>query len=54
MIPFLLTTAALLKHNMFPSKVFIGDTFCYYAGMTFVVVAILGHFSKTLMLFFIP
>mmetsp|Transcript_1992 Transcript_1992/g.3509 ORF Transcript_1992/g.3509 Transcript_1992/m.3509 type:complete len:146 (+) Transcript_1992:1004-1441(+) len=54
MIPFLLCTLALLKHNRFPSKVFVGDTFCYAAGMTFAVVGILGHFSKTMMMFFIP
>jgi len=54
MIPFLMCTLALLKHNRFPSKVFVGDTFCYTAGMTFAVVGILGHFSKTMMLFFIP
>lgn len=54
MIPFLLCTLALLKHNRFPSQVFVGDTFCYCAGMTFAVVGILGHFSKTMMLFFIP
>lgn len=33
---------------------FVGDTFCYFAGMTFAVVGILGHFSKTMLLFFIP
>jgi len=54
MIPFLMCALALLKHNRFPSKVFVGDTFCYCAGMTFAVVGILGHFSKTMMLFFIP
>jgi UDP-N-acetylglucosamine--dolichyl-phosphate N-acetylglucosaminephosphotransferase len=54
MIPFCLTTLALLKHNRFPSHVFVGDTFCYCAGMTFAVVGILGHFSKTMMMFFIP
>jgi len=54
MIPFLLTTLALLKHNAYPSKVFVGDTFCYFAGMTFAVCGILGHFSKTLLLLFIP
>ena len=54
MIPFLCTTLALLKQNSFPSKVFVGDTFCYFAGMTFAVVGILGHFSKTMLLFFIP
>jgi len=54
MIPFLMVTLALLKHNRFPSKVFVGDTFCYFAGMTFAMVGILGHFSKTMLLFFIP
>ena len=54
MIPFLFCTLALLMHNQFPSKVFVGDTFCYCAGMTFAVVGILGHFSKTMLLFFIP
>lgn len=54
MIPFLFVTLALLSFNKFPSKVFVGDTFCYMAGMTFAVAGILGHFSKTLMLFFIP
>jgi len=34
--------------------VFVGDTYCYFAGMTFAVVGILGHFSKTLLLFFLP
>ena len=32
----------------------MGDTFCYFSGMTIAVVAILGHFSKTALLFFIP
>jgi len=54
MIPFLATSFSLLYHNWWPSRVFVGDTFCYFAGMTFAVVAILGHFSKTLLLFFIP
>jgi UDP-N-acetylglucosamine--dolichyl-phosphate N-acetylglucosaminephosphotransferase len=47
-------TLGLLQHNWYPAKVFVGDTFCYFAGMTFAVVGILGHFSKTLLLFFIP
>lgn len=45
---------ALLCHNWYPSKVFVGDTYCYFAGMVFVVVGILGHFSKTLLLLFVP
>lgn len=54
MPPFLGTTLGLLKYNWYPSSVFVGDTFCYFAGMTFAVVGILGHFSKTMILFFIP
>ncbi len=54
MLPFLATTLGLLRYNWYPSQVFVGDTFCYYAGMTFAVVGILGHFSKTLLLFFVP
>lgn len=54
MIPFFFTTLALFYHNWYPSSVFVGDTFCYFAGMTFAVVGILGHFSKTMLLFFIP
>ncbi|KAK6173487.1 hypothetical protein SNE40_016928 [Patella caerulea] len=54
MMPFISVTTALLYYNWYPSQVFVGDTFCYFAGMTFAVVAILGHFSKTMLLFFIP
>ena len=43
-----------MAFNWYPSKVFVGDTFTYFAGVTFAVCAILGHFSKTLLLFFIP
>jgi len=53
-LPFITTTLGLLHHNWYPSRVFVGDTFTTQAGMTFAVVGILGHFSKTLMLFFIP
>jgi len=46
----------LLVHAVvrYPATVFVGDTYCYFAGMSFAVVAILGHFSKTMLLFFIP
>lgn len=54
MLSFLGVTLGLLKHNWYPASVFVGDTYCYFAGMTFAVVGILGHFSKTLLLFFIP
>mmetsp|Transcript_36833 Transcript_36833/g.54105 ORF Transcript_36833/g.54105 Transcript_36833/m.54105 type:complete len:443 (-) Transcript_36833:184-1512(-) len=54
MLSFVGVTMGLLRHNWFPALVFVGDTYCYFAGMTFAVVGILGHFSKTLLLFFIP
>ena len=54
LLPYLATSLPLLWYNWYPSEVFPGDTFCYFSGMTFAVVAILGHFSKTLLLFFIP
>ncbi|KAL4219725.1 UDP-N-acetylglucosamine--dolichyl-phosphate N-acetylglucosaminephosphotransferase [Mactra antiquata] len=53
-LPYTGVCAALFYHNWYPSSVFVGDTFCYFSGMTFAVVAILGHFSKTMLLFFIP
>ena len=54
MLPFLGVSLALLRHNWYPAQVFVGDTYCYFAGMTLAVVGISGHFSKTLLLFFIP
>ncbi|QDS69382.1 hypothetical protein FKW77_004523 [Venturia effusa] len=54
LLPFIGVSFALLWHNWFPAKVFVGDTYCYFAGMVFAVDGILGHFSKTLWLLFIP
>jgi UDP-N-acetylglucosamine--dolichyl-phosphate N-acetylglucosaminephosphotransferase len=54
LLPFIGVSLALLKHNWYPAKIFVGDTYCYFAGMVFAVVGILGHFSKTLLLLFIP
>jgi len=54
MLPFCGVCLGLLKYNWCPASVFVGDTFCYFSGMTFAVVGILGHFSKTLLLFFVP
>lgn len=54
LLPFIGVSLALLMHNWFPAKVFVGDTYCYFAGMVFAVVGIMGHFSKTLLLLFIP
>jgi len=54
LLPFIGVSLALLQHNWYPARVFVGDTYCYFAGMVFAVVGILGHFSKTLLLLFIP
>ena len=54
LLPFIGVSMALWWHNWYPAKVFVGDTYCYFAGMVFVIVGILGHFSKTLLLMFIP
>jgi UDP-N-acetylglucosamine--dolichyl-phosphate N-acetylglucosaminephosphotransferase len=53
-LPFIGTSLGLLRHNWYPSSVFVGDTFCYFAGMTFAVIGIHSHFSKTLLVLFIP
>ncbi|KAG6397304.1 hypothetical protein SASPL_143470 [Salvia splendens] len=42
--PLLATSLALLSFNWYPSSVFVGDTYTYFAGMTMAVVGILGHF----------
>ena len=54
MIPFFACSLGLFIHNKYPSKCFIGDTYCYFAGMSFACSGIHGHFSKTILLFFIP
>ena len=52
--PFIGTSLGLLSYNWYPSKVFVGDTYCYFAGMTFAVIGIHSHYSKTLLMLFIP
>ncbi|CAN8067729.1 unnamed protein product [Agarophyton chilense] len=54
MLPFTAVCLGLIHHNWYPSAVFVGDTFCYFAGMTFAMGSILGHYSTTLLLLFIP
>jgi UDP-N-acetylmuramyl pentapeptide phosphotransferase/UDP-N-acetylglucosamine-1-phosphate transferase len=54
LLPLIAVSMALWCHNWYPAQVFVGDTYCYFAGMVFAIVGILGHFSKTLLLLFIP
>lgn len=41
-------------HHRYPARAFPGDTLCYVTGMAFAVVGIQAHYSKTLLLFFLP
>lgn len=54
LIPFLFCSIALYQFNRYPAQVFVGDSFCYFAGMTLAVVGILGHFSEEILLFALP
>ncbi|PWN42025.1 hypothetical protein IE81DRAFT_145262 [Ceraceosorus guamensis] len=54
LLPFSGCCVGLLALNRYPARVFVGDTWCYFAGQVLACAAILGHFSKTLLLFFIP
>ncbi|KAK8916581.1 hypothetical protein KSP39_PZI023185 [Platanthera zijinensis] len=53
-LPLLTTSLALFSYNWYPSSVFVGDSYTYFAGMAMAVVGILGHFSETLMIFLLP
>lgn len=37
MMPFLFTSLGLFRFSMFPSKVFVGDTYTTFSGMVFAV-----------------
>lgn len=54
LLPFVGCCFGLLKYNCYPARVFIGDTFCYFSGMTLAVSAIHGHNTKTLLCFLVP
>lgn len=65
MLPMVGLCLGFLKYNWYvhnqggadgryPARAFPGDTFCYFTGMAFSAVALQGHFTKTLILFFLP
>lgn len=54
LIPFLAVSIALWRFNCYPSRVFVGDSYTYFAGTVLAVAGITGVYSKTLMLFFVP
>ncbi|KAI5190134.1 UDP-N-acetylglucosamine--dolichyl-phosphate N-acetylglucosaminephosphotransferase [Nematocida sp. AWRm77] len=47
-------TGGLFIHNRYPSQCFVGDTFCYFSGSAVLCLGVLGGFTKTVFLFFIP
>jgi len=53
-VPFVGGVFGLVRKNWYPAEVFVGDTFCYWAGCTLATTSIIGRFSKTGILFFIP
>lgn len=54
LLPLIGVCFAFIRYNWTPSKIFPGDTFCYFSGMTLAVSGILGHSGKTLIPFFLP
>jgi len=54
LFPFLAASIALYRYNRYPAEVFVGDTYCYLAGMTIAASGIVGQSSKTVLLFMIP
>ena len=43
LVSFLGGALALMKLNQYPSQIFIGDTFCYFAGIVLAIAAIFGN-----------
>lgn len=54
LLPFLFGSYALYEYNRYPAQVFVGDSYCYFAGITLAVVGIFGHFSEEILAFAIP
>lgn len=54
LVPFVGVSLAIWKFNRFPSRVFVGDSYTYFAGTVLSVASISGLYTKTLMLLFIP
>eukprot|EP00668_Euglena_longa_P038912 GGOE01050040.1.p1 GENE.GGOE01050040.1~~GGOE01050040.1.p1 ORF type:complete len:427 (-),score=164.27 GGOE01050040.1:332-1456(-) len=54
LLPFIAVCCALWQYNRCPARWFIGDSFTYFAGTVLACTAMVGHFTKTSMLFFLP
>lgn len=49
---YIYVTAGLIIHNWYPSRVFVGDSWCYMSGMFFVAIA--QHETESLAIIMIP
>ena len=54
LVMFLFIILPLFYYNKYPSDCFIGDTFCYFSGITLACSSIIGNFPIRILLFFIP
>eukprot|EP00669_Euglena_mutabilis_P005422 TRINITY_DN16874_c0_g1_i1.p2 TRINITY_DN16874_c0_g1~~TRINITY_DN16874_c0_g1_i1.p2 ORF type:complete len:319 (-),score=111.08 TRINITY_DN16874_c0_g1_i1:251-1207(-) len=54
LLPFLAVCLAIWRFNRCPARWFVGDSFTYFAGTVLACAAMVGHFTKTSMLFFLP
>jgi UDP-N-acetylglucosamine--dolichyl-phosphate N-acetylglucosaminephosphotransferase len=45
LLSFIASALALMKINAYPAQIFIGDTFCYFAGIVLAIAAVYGTFS---------
>ncbi|KAG5489584.1 hypothetical protein GH5_00461 [Leishmania sp. Ghana 2012 LV757] len=52
--PFIGVSLALWQYNRYPARIFVGDSYTYFAGTVLAVSSITGVYSKTLLLFFAP
>ena len=43
LLVFLGASLALMKENAYPAKVFVGDTYCYFAGIVFAIAAMFSN-----------
>lgn len=51
---FVSTSFSLFIFNRYPSKVFVGDTYCYFAGTVLSSVGIILNSPIILLFFFLP
>ena len=42
LLAFTASALPLMRLNAYPAQVFIGDTFCYYAGIVLAIAAVFG------------